>query len=90
MRLLRQRDRSLTRWREDHLGRQSSSTNVELKFKRAVKWYQLMIGGAAGELDCSLVEWRTPQMTDDRRTVMFEIFEELSSCTREVYVEWVE
>lgn len=70
--------------------RQSSSTNVELKFKRAVKWYQLMIGGAAGEIDCSLVEWRTPQMTDDRRKVMFEIFEGLSSCSREVYVEWVE
>lgn len=65
-----------------------SSLNVKLKFKKAVKWYQFMVGNASGEMDCTLVEWRAPHLSNDRKIVEFEIFPGAGGCKKEVYARW--
>lgn len=69
---------------------QINSLNMELKFKKAVKWYQFMVGNAAGEIDCTLLEWRQPRLSSDRKVVEFEIFPGAGGCKKEVYVRWEE
>jgi len=69
---------------------QSSSLNVELKFKKSVKWYQFMVGNAAGEIDCTLLEWRQPYISSDRKVVEFEIFPGARGCKKEIYIRWEE